>query len=213
MSDTNKLKAISKRKSAGRHCSICIHEDAETINSLIAGNKSFRAISRQINGDDSMRDAINRHAENCLKLEVRALIKEKRIKQAVNHYQEITEQLEFAKDLRLAAREYLSDETGRIVLSATDAKIQQFALETIKTVDVVLDKIAKLEGLYKQDAPNPDKLDQLARLTALVIYYLQNGTTVEEMREGLLDGLAVEYQLERKQLTTRFEEEMKTIDV
>lgn len=54
-----------RKSNVGRKCSICSHDELETINELI-GKKSFRAISRQFQGDDSMRDAIRRHAENCL---------------------------------------------------------------------------------------------------------------------------------------------------
>lgn len=39
--------------------------------------------------------------------------------------------------------------------SVKHVDIRPFALECIKTADVVLDKIAKLEGLYTKDKPNP----------------------------------------------------------
>lgn len=54
-----------RKSNAGRKCSVCVNYELETINELI-GKKSFRSISRQIQGNDSMRDSIRRHAENCL---------------------------------------------------------------------------------------------------------------------------------------------------
>lgn len=60
-----RLKTMTNKNSTvGRKCSICTHDELETINDLI-GRKSFRAISRQIQDNDSMRDSIRRHAENC----------------------------------------------------------------------------------------------------------------------------------------------------
>lgn len=110
--DNKKVKPEAKtepKKSTGRKCSICTNAEVKKINSLINERKSFRDISRQISGDEKMKDALWRHTENCLKLEISALIKEKKIENAIDHYAEIGEQLKFAKKLRLAAEEYLSD--------------------------------------------------------------------------------------------------------
>lgn len=110
-------KQVRTKKAVGRPCSVCSHDAVKQINSLINNGKSFRAISCQIQGNDKMRMSIQRHTENCLKLELATLIKENKIENAIDHYQEISEQLQFAKDLRIAAREYLSDpETGRLIL-------------------------------------------------------------------------------------------------
>ena len=186
------------KSNAGRKCTICAHKDVEQINRQIANGNSFRAISCQIAGNESARESVRRHTENCLKLDMRAVTAEKKLTQAVNHYQEITEQLLFAKELRIAAREYLSDEHGKLILiprteeidvvytefvtknekpgwvkkterldvllekvedadlnvQRTVAKhvdIRSFALDAIRTVDTVLDKFAKIEGLYQKD--------------------------------------------------------------
>lgn len=234
-------------KMAGRKCSICSHAEVDKINSLINSGASFRGISLQFGMSDM---SVGRHAENCLHLEIRALVKEKKIEKAIDHYQEISEQLEFAKELRIAAKEYLSDpETGRLILiprarevvviyedyddrnrqgepkkkresldslleklekvrqfqlellkadierifdkyddedseplkedvnellriyhtdyiepTRTEIKhvdIRQFALNAISTVDTVLDKVAKVEGLYQKDKENEDELTKL----------------------------------------------------
>ncbi|CAN5564452.1 hypothetical protein BH10ACI1_BH10ACI1_10880 [soil metagenome] len=133
----------------GRKCSICSHEKVKQMNSLInRGQLSFRAISRQFCGNDSMRDALRRHTENCLKLELGALIKDNRIEQAINIHQEFREQLQLAKDLRLIAKEYVEAHPKEFVGS------MRVALDAIKTTDTVLDKFAKLGGLYQQDRQN-----------------------------------------------------------
>jgi hypothetical protein len=195
-----------------RKCSICTNASTGAVNTLVADGISFRVISRQLLGDEKHHDSIRRHAENCLKLEIQALIKAKRLNQAVNHYEEICEQLLFAKELRTAARAFLSDpETNQIALlpradevtviyedySDTNSRgepkrkkdslsnllthvaaavnikgvqaiikhvdIRSFALDAIRTADVVLDKIAKLEGLYTKERENQDKLANTVR--------------------------------------------------
>jgi hypothetical protein len=57
------------KKNVGRPCSICNHDKLQIINPLL-GKKSFRAISRQIQGNDSIRDALRRHAHNCFRREL-----------------------------------------------------------------------------------------------------------------------------------------------
>ncbi|MEZ5427291.1 MAG: hypothetical protein R2747_13560 [Pyrinomonadaceae bacterium] len=60
-----------------------------------------------------------------MKLEIRALIRAEKIENAIDHYEEIREQLQLAKDLRMAAREYLSDpETGELVLIPRSDEIE-----------------------------------------------------------------------------------------
>jgi hypothetical protein len=188
-------------------CKICRNPSVEQINKLIARGASFRDIAGQF-GNAFTKSSVARHAEDCLKLEIRALIRENKIQNAIDVYGELREQLAFAKALRLAAREYLSDPaTGEIVLIAraheidvlfedytdltqsgeprkktesltalleraekgnlsvikTVAKhidIRQFALNAINTTDAVIDKFAKVEGLYTKEKENPDTLAQ-----------------------------------------------------
>lgn len=186
-----------KSKSApGRKCSVCAHPQAKEINSMINDAVSFRRISSQFGMADR---SVGRHTENCLKLEIAALIKAKKIENAIDHYQEIPEQLDFAKDLRAAARKCLTHpETGEIVLlpradevevvyedyldtSPTGAPkkktdnldillervkkggieptrtiikhvdLRSYALDAIRTIDIVLDKFAKVQGAYAKD--------------------------------------------------------------
>lgn len=102
------------KKSTGRKCSVCTHAQVKEINSAINRADSFRGISRQFGvGDDS----VGRHAENCLKLEIRALIEEKKIENAIDHWAEIYDLLAFGKELKNASRDYLKDpETGALTL-------------------------------------------------------------------------------------------------
>jgi hypothetical protein len=54
-----------RERKPGRPCSICEHEQLEKINELLE-TKTYRAVSRQILGNDSMRDSLRRHERNCL---------------------------------------------------------------------------------------------------------------------------------------------------
>jgi len=90
----------------GRKCSICTHAKVDEINRKVVEGGSFRGIARHFDTDDS---SLMRHVSNCLEVEIRALIKEQKIAQAVNVYEEFQEQLAFAKNLRDTAKNYLSD--------------------------------------------------------------------------------------------------------
>ncbi len=104
----NKSVKPAKQK-VGRKCTICHHEQVGQINTAIHKGVAFRVISRQIKNNDTARDAIRRHTENCLKIEVAALIQQKKTEQAVDVIAEFKEQLVFTKKLRSAAEMYLSD--------------------------------------------------------------------------------------------------------
>lgn len=109
------LAKVEPKKPTGRKCSVCTHEEAKKINSLINNGKSFRYISLHF-GMSAM--SVGRHTENCLKLDIAALVREKRIENAVEHYEEMRMLLEFSKELQQAAREWLLDpETGKITLT------------------------------------------------------------------------------------------------
>lgn len=116
--NTNTALIKSDSKSApGRKCSICTHQKVKKINSLINDGKSFRRISSQIFGHQNSYRSISRHTENCLRLNIAAMVREGRIKNAVEHYEEIREQLAFSKELQQAVREWLTDpETGQLTL-------------------------------------------------------------------------------------------------
>lgn len=108
---------MSKKTNVGRKCSVCTNERVADINTRIARGDSFRAISCQFFEDESARESVRRHTENCLKLDIKALVEEKRIERAIDAHQEFSEQLLFAKELRAAARDYLAHpETGEICL-------------------------------------------------------------------------------------------------
>lgn len=127
------LIVVERKSSTGRKCKICTHPSVNKINSMIAKGESFRRISSHFMTFSDR--AVGRHAEKCLRLEIRALIQENKIQQAVNHYEEIREQLQFSKELQEAAREILTcDEIGRI----------SFAPRAID-VDVIYDDLTDLD--------------------------------------------------------------------
>ncbi|HXG86103.1 MAG TPA: hypothetical protein VNI84_18935 [Pyrinomonadaceae bacterium] len=109
------LQVVPKKYRGGQRCSICAHDELKNINLLINEGKSFRRIASQILGSENRYRSISRHVEKCLNLEINALIRKNRINNAIDHYAELLEQLDFAKELQTAAKEWLSDpKTGRI---------------------------------------------------------------------------------------------------
>lgn len=96
----------AKKSNSGRRCSICTHDRVNEINKKVAEGGSFRGIARHFDTDDS---SLMRHVSNCLTIEIGALIKEQKVAQAINVYEEFLEQLALAKSLRNTAQMYLSD--------------------------------------------------------------------------------------------------------
>lgn len=86
-------------------CSVCTHKDVEQIDKAIQDSVSFRDIARQY--DTLEKDAIWRHTNNCLKLDLHVLRQEKRIRRAINVYDEFDKNLAFVEALREAAVVYL----------------------------------------------------------------------------------------------------------
>lgn len=242
-----------------RKCSICTHDAVDAVNKSISAGKSFRAISRQFSGNDSMRDAVRRHTENCLKQEIQMLLKDKKIKQAIDHYQEISAQLTFAKELRDASRDYLvdpndpmrltlipraeeievifkdySDKTSNgelkkkrarlsdllqqveaemkietIQIAANHVDIRTFALNSIQTTDTVLDKIAKLGGLYTKKRENESALHQAMRA---VLLYLEDYPHQKENLEKVISVFARGKGVDADQLMEKVCEESNLVN-
>lgn len=63
-----------KKYYAGRRCSICSHEEAVSINLLIKKGQSYRRIASQKLGSEKHYRSINRHARNCLNIEMNQFI-------------------------------------------------------------------------------------------------------------------------------------------
>lgn len=101
-----KEQSKAAKKTIGRPCAICTHEKVKEINSLILKPTSFRGISLKYGMSDM---SVNRHAQNCLNLEIASLIKEQKIERAIDVYEEFRQQLEFAKKTRAAAERWLTD--------------------------------------------------------------------------------------------------------
>lgn len=104
------------RNAMPRRCSICSHPQVKKINEAICNSRSYRSIASQFG---STHATVMRHIETCLGLELSVLIKEAKIKRAINVYDEFTEQLDFAKQLRLAAQDYLRDANNPLRLAIT----------------------------------------------------------------------------------------------
>lgn len=137
----------------GRKCSICHHKEVDRINSLIHDGVSFRAISSQVQNDEKMRASLQRHTENCLKVELAALVQKKKEEQAINVYTEFEENLAFARSLRLAAWEYLSNPADPLKIS-----LIPFAHE----IDIsYFDNTDLTEGKFPKPKKKSAKLDML----------------------------------------------------
>lgn len=129
------VKKVKKKSAVGRKCSVCTHKDVGEINLLIAQPVSFRSISSQFG---MSHPAVSRHAQNCLEFDVSALVAEQKITQIINVYDEFCEQLAFAKQLRRAAQEYLSDASDPLKLSITpkahEIEVTYFDYNDIETL-------------------------------------------------------------------------------
>lgn len=88
-----------------RSCKACKHPQVKAINKLILNGKSLRHISSQYELSDH---GVMRHTENCLKRTLGAIKEQHKERQAVDIYKEFEEQLEFARNLRLAAQKWLT---------------------------------------------------------------------------------------------------------
>lgn len=97
------------KTTAGRKCSICSDSSLTLINTHIARGLSFRAISRHFFSDDSKRDSVRRHAENCLSFDSAAFIETRKIENVSDILNEVTQQLTFARKFRQAAEDWLTD--------------------------------------------------------------------------------------------------------
>lgn len=134
------------KKSTGRPCAICTHKAVDEINGLIRQRAGFRNIS-EIHGMSIA--SVSRHTSDHLRIDLQAIQMEKRMDSAVNIELENREQLDAAKEVRDAAREYALSKPEGEVVSAFRA-----AFDGIKTVNVTLDTQAKLKGEYQQDKKN-----------------------------------------------------------
>jgi len=92
-------------KVRGQRCSICTHPSVKKINSLIQAGKSLHSIALNFN---STAPTVTRHTQKCLSLAISAVLERQIQGQGIDVVSEFTEQLAFAKRLRVAAEEYLS---------------------------------------------------------------------------------------------------------
>ena len=220
-------------------CSVCPYPNVGQVNRAIINGMNYRMIAKRF--PPLSRASIWRHGRNCLKFDSHRAVREKRIGQVVDVYNEMVEQFQFAKGLRLACQEYLSDPNdplkinfsprvdeieviyfeadsstngrGRgavkpIKKSATldqllaqvqdvmpDVRLQslrprikidmrRYALEAIHTVNLVLDKFARLEGLYTKDRENETAIERA--VMGLQLFIEKNPeATEEEIREAI----------------------------
>lgn len=89
-----------------RVCTICKHPNVSQIDSSIAKHVAFRTIAKQT---DTHYSAVQRHARRCLNFDLGTAMAEERLGRSVDVAVEFLEQLQMAKDLREAARQYLAD--------------------------------------------------------------------------------------------------------
>lgn len=183
-------------------CMICRHERAVDINrDILNGNMKQKAICEK--WGITSHDVMWRHLTKHLATTMKKIHEDKKVRDTVTVYEELLDQLDFAKSMRIAAQEYLSDpkdplrmmllprasevevvyydynelssegiptkkseklqdllamlsvrgyESDRVIVKHVD--IRKFALDTIASVDLVLDKFSRIEGLYQKDRKN-----------------------------------------------------------
>lgn len=162
----------NKKARTGRKCSICTCVNLTQINRMILKGVSFRNISLRVWNTDSHFVSVHRHTINCLKFDIAAVAAANKKEQAIAIHEEFREQLDFAKQLRSAAEEYLADPNDPLKLAI---------LPRSDEIDVVyFDNTDLTAG----DAPMPKK--KTAKLAAL----LQN---VEELRNIDVDKITIKH--------------------
>jgi hypothetical protein len=157
------------KKPVGRKCSICTHKQVGQINKAIAEGVSFRRISSQFGMSDQ---SAKRHTENCLKLELQAAIAEKKVEQAIDVHKEFEENLDFARQLRIAAREYLSDPNDPLKMAI---------LPRAEEIDVVYFDYNDMTG-----GENPMPKKKTAKLAVLI-------QKVEDVRNFEADKFTIKH--------------------
>lgn len=76
---------------------------------MIAKGTSFRAISRQFWGNDTARDAVRRHAENCLKFDVAAAAAAKQANHREKFYERLEKRFGSVEKMLDACEKWLAD--------------------------------------------------------------------------------------------------------
>jgi len=131
MSTNSNGNGHGKGKSTGRPCSCCTHADTKAINKAIYERVSFRHISTQYGMSES---SVKRHANKCLFIEARLLNGHADLTQQIDVVHEFQEQLQFAKDLREAARKWLLV-AGDIDLDPRSTEVQVVYLDPLSVDD------------------------------------------------------------------------------
>lgn len=148
-----------------RRCSICARKDVKKVNEAICNNLSYRSIAQRFG---VIHTTLQRHIETCLGLELATIQQKHREQQAIDVYEEFKEQLAFAKDLRVAAREYLSDVADPLRLSITpkahEIEVTYFDHNDMEMVGEVMRPKKKtaqlstiLESIFAEGNLEPDK--------------------------------------------------------
>lgn len=185
-----------------RLCSICTHPQAKQIDKATVAEpkQSLRKIAQAFSVDPT---SLHRHIHNCRKWTREQFNEQSNKRPVLNLLDELAKQLQFANRLRDAASRQL-DEHGDN-LNTISVQQQHVYSKIIASVDLVLDKFAKIAGVYKTDAPNPQALDDIAdRLLAALAAYPQ-AYTCEECGHGnqpvditeTIDGICAQHKLDR----------------
>lgn len=99
-------KEKTAKSTAGRKCSICTHKDASKINLLIAEPVSFRNISERFGMGIA---SISRHTTDHLKLDLQALVAQKKVKRVVDFEEMLANLIFKVEKMANATEKWLSD--------------------------------------------------------------------------------------------------------
>ncbi len=150
-------------------CSVCSHKQVKRFNTELLNGKALRDIA--LRGGMS-HQSVYRHLENCLKVEVQAVIQENKVARAIDVHEEFREQLDFAKKLRQAAEFYLRDTSDPLKLSI---------IPRADEIDITyLDHTDMTGGEY------PQPKQKTAKLSVLL-------ATIEEVRNIEADKINIKH--------------------
>ena len=164
-----------RKEPFGRPCRICTHPQNTIDNPEIDNLIESRLVSGQVINFRNISDSygmsvssVSRHVSDHLKFKVKEVIENNQVKRAIDVYDEFVEQLDFAKALRLAAREYLSNVNDPLRLSITpkahEIEVTYFDHNDMEMVNDVMRPKKKtaqlsviLESIYADAQMEPDK--------------------------------------------------------
>lgn len=133
-----KTEVKPKAKTVGRKCSICESDKLTQINKTLAdGGVSLRNIAKHWMGSEKHYQAVFRHAENCLKMQIGTVVLEKKSEQAFDFATELQKLYFKATKMVTALEKWLvdADDPDAFDIGPRDTEVLVTFLDYLNTND------------------------------------------------------------------------------